>query len=116
MFNQDTPANLAAILEMNRQDEDEKAAFQDLLNNTNPEDYISRMPEIDSLPGLGLGDIEGGPYAPGGVPGVMGDPGLIDGGIDSSPLDLGDIQGGPFEVGGDEPTPMPRGGKRRRNR
>ena len=61
MFNQTTPAEMSAMLQMNREEESETAAFQELLNRTgaelaDAEEEAQNMDALDALPG-GLNNL-----------------------------------------------------------
>lgn len=61
MFNQTTPAEMSAILQMNRKEDSETAAFQELLNRTgaelaDAEEEAQNMDALDALPG-GLNNL-----------------------------------------------------------
>ena len=62
MFNQTTPAEMSAMLQMNREKESETAAFQELLNRTgaelaDAEEKAQNMDALDALPG-GLNNLD----------------------------------------------------------
>ena len=61
MFNQTTPAEMSAMLQMNREEESETAAFQELLNRAgaelaDAEEEAQNMDALDALPG-GLNNL-----------------------------------------------------------
>jgi|TARA_A100001391_G_scaffold80345_1_gene52270 hypothetical protein len=61
MFNQTTPAEMSAMLQMNREEDSETAAFQELLNRTgaelaDAEEEAQNMDALDALPG-GLSNL-----------------------------------------------------------
>ena len=61
MFNQTTPAEMSAMLQMNREEDSETAAFQELLNRTgaelaDAEEEAQNMDALDALPG-GLNNL-----------------------------------------------------------
>ena len=62
MFNQTTPAEISAMLQMNREEDSETAAFQELLNRTaaelaDAEEEAQSMDALDALPG-GLNNLD----------------------------------------------------------
>ena len=62
MFNQTTPAEMSAMLQMNREEDSETAAFQELLNRTaaelaDAEEEAQSMDALDALPG-GLNNLD----------------------------------------------------------
>ena len=61
MFNQTTPAEMSAMLQMNREEDSETAAFQELLNRAgaelaDAEEEAQNMDALDALPG-GLNNL-----------------------------------------------------------